>query len=96
MASVTSLADAVLPLSRTRADVSHYSTANPHDWDMHGAIAILRGRDPSDHTTTTSVATAPACKRVNWMIALLLDFEADYFELDPVAFGWAGTAQYRG
>ena len=36
-----SLADAVLPLIRTRADLHRYSSANQHGQQMHEAIDIL-------------------------------------------------------
>jgi hypothetical protein len=44
---VTSLADAVLPLIRTRSDLHRYSAANAHGRDMHEAIDILKQAIPT-------------------------------------------------
>lgn len=44
---VTSLADAVLPLIRTRSDLHRYSAANAHGRDMHEAIDILEQAIPA-------------------------------------------------
>jgi hypothetical protein len=45
---VTDLADAVLPLIRTRADVHRWSTANAHGRQMHEAVDILEGATESE------------------------------------------------
>lgn len=51
---VTSLADAVLPLIRTRSDLYRYGAANAHGRDMHEAVDILeaaiRKTDPPRST----------------------------------------------
>lgn len=47
MNSVTSLADAVLPLIRTRSEVHRYSAANAHGRDMHEAVDILEAAIPT-------------------------------------------------
>lgn len=44
---MTSLADAVLPLIRTRADLSRYGAANAHGRDMHEAVDILERAIPT-------------------------------------------------
>ncbi len=61
---VTSLADAVLSLIRTRSDLYRYSAANAHGRDMHGAINILEAAipttDPAEPYTVTHTAPAPS------------------------------------
>jgi len=63
---VTSLADAVLPLIRTRSDLYRYSAANAHGRDMHEAIDVLEqaipATDPADVYTVTHKALASAVK----------------------------------
>jgi hypothetical protein len=44
---MSSLADTVLPLIRTRADLSRWGTANAHGSDMHRAIDALEAARPS-------------------------------------------------
>ncbi len=44
---MTSLADTVLPLIRTRADLSRWGAANAHGSDMHQAIDVLEAARPS-------------------------------------------------
>lgn len=60
----TSLADMVLPLIRTRADVHRYSTANQHGGQMHDAIDILEAAipatDPAEVHAVTHKALASA------------------------------------
>ncbi len=50
--SVTRLADAVLPLIRTRADLSRWSASNAHGRQMHEAVdnlaAAIPTADPAD------------------------------------------------
>ncbi|HSA39412.1 MAG TPA: hypothetical protein P5061_02090 [Mycobacterium sp.] len=59
-----SLADAVLPLIRTRADLHRYSSANQHGHQMHEAIDILESAisstDPAEVYTVTHKALASA------------------------------------
>lgn len=63
---VTSLADAVLPLIRTRSDLYRYSAANAHGRDMHEAIDILEAAipttDPAEIYTVTHKALASSLK----------------------------------
>ena len=47
MALVSTLADAVLPLIRTRSDLYRYGAANAHGRDMHEAVDILEAAIPS-------------------------------------------------
>lgn len=62
----TSLADTVLPLIRTRADVYRYSAANQHGGQMHDAIDILEAAipttDPAEVHTITHKALTSAIK----------------------------------
>jgi tetratricopeptide (TPR) repeat protein len=44
---VSTLADAVLPLIRTRSDLYRYSAANAHGRDMHEAVDILEAAIPT-------------------------------------------------
>ncbi len=61
-----SLSDAVLPLIRTRADVSRWSTANAHGRQMHEAVdmleAALPNTDPAEAYVVTHKALASAVK----------------------------------
>jgi hypothetical protein len=63
---MTSLADAVLPLIRTRSDLSRWSAANAHGSDMHGAIDVLEGErsttDPAEFYAVVHAALASAVK----------------------------------
>lgn len=63
---VTSLADAVLPLIRTRSDLSRYSVANAHGRDMHEAVDILEAAiptaDPAEIYSVTHKALASSLK----------------------------------
>jgi len=64
--AVTALADAVLPLIRTRAEVWQWNTANAHGDRMLEAVAILRQAaeddDPVDVFAVTQRAIASALK----------------------------------
>lgn len=66
MAGVSTLADAVLPLTRTRADLWRWGTANAHGRDMHEAVDILEGAipttSPAEVYTVTHKALASAIK----------------------------------
>jgi hypothetical protein len=66
MASVPELADAVLPLIRTRADLWRWSTANAHGAQMHEAVQALEAavdtEDPATVLTVTQKAIASALK----------------------------------
>jgi tetratricopeptide (TPR) repeat protein len=63
---VSDLADAVLPLIRTRADQWRWGTANEHGRQMHEAVTILRqaaeSDDPAVVFTVTQKAIASAMK----------------------------------
>jgi uncharacterized protein DUF6880 len=66
MAPVSTLADAVLPLIRTRGDLWRWSTANAHGRDMHEAVDILDdaipSTDPAEVYAITHKAFASAIK----------------------------------
>lgn len=63
---MVSLADAVLPLIRTRADLWRWSTANAHGRQMHEAVDILEAAlphtDPAESFAVTHKALASAVK----------------------------------
>jgi len=63
---VSDLADAVLPLIRTRADVWRWGAANEHGRQMHDAVAMLQAaaesEDPADVFAVTQKAIASALK----------------------------------
>jgi hypothetical protein len=56
----TSLADAVLPLIRIRADLHRYDTANQHGGRMHEAIDILESAIPSTDPVEVYAVTQKA------------------------------------
>ena len=66
MAPVSTLADAVLPLIRTRSDLYRYSAANAHGRDMHEAVDILEAAipttDPAEIYAVTHKALASSLK----------------------------------
>lgn len=66
MVAVSDLADAVLPLIRTRADLSRWSASNEHGAQMHEAVDILEAAaatgDPADVYAVTHQALASAIK----------------------------------
>ena len=63
---MSALADAVLPLIRTRADLSRFSAANNHGHQMHDAVVMLRAaaetEDPVVVFAVTEKAIASALK----------------------------------
>jgi hypothetical protein len=63
---MTSLADAVLPLVRTRADLSRWGAANEHGRQMHEAIDLLEASlptaDPAEVYAVVHAALASAVK----------------------------------
>lgn len=63
---VSDLADAVLPLIRTRADLHRWSASNEHGWQMQQAVTILEQaaetEDPAEVFTVTQKAIASALK----------------------------------
>jgi lauroyl/myristoyl acyltransferase len=64
--TVTTLADAVLPLIRTRADLSRWSASNAHGRQMHEAIdnleAAIPTTDPAEVYAVIHKALASAIK----------------------------------
>ena len=64
--SVTRLADAVLPLIRTRADLSRWTAANAHGRQMHEAVhnltAAISTAEPAEVDAVTHKALASAVK----------------------------------
>lgn len=63
---MTDLADTVLPLIRTRAELSRWSAANAHGRDMHEAVDILESSiartEPAEVYAVTHKALASAIK----------------------------------
>ena len=63
---MSDLADEVLPLTRTRADLHRWGASNEHGRQMHGAVAILQAAsesgDPADVFAVTQRAIASALK----------------------------------
>lgn len=63
---MTDLADAVLPLIRTRSDIHRWSASNAHGAQMHEAVNILEAAegsaDPADLLDVTQRALASALK----------------------------------
>lgn len=63
---MSSLADAVLPLIRTRAELWRWSASNAHGQDMHKAIDLLEAAipatDPAEVYAVTQKALASATK----------------------------------
>ena len=61
---MTTLADAVLPLIRTRADLYRWSLANAHGRDMHEAVDLLEAALPTRAASSvTPVADSSRCTR---------------------------------
>ncbi|WP_207219062.1 hypothetical protein [Pengzhenrongella frigida] len=62
--TTNNLANAVLPLVRTRADLHRWGAANEHDRQMHEAVDILQAAipstDPSEAHAVTHKALASA------------------------------------
>ena len=63
---VSTLADAVLPLIRTRADLSRWGAANAHGRQMHAAVDLVEAAvpttDPGEVYAVTHKALASAIK----------------------------------
>jgi hypothetical protein len=96
---VTSLADAVLPLIRTRADVWRWNIANAHGARMHEAVAILQqaaeNDDPAEVFAVTQRAIASALKVImhaDDSSGIIGDACRDLLELHPVAAARARPA----
>jgi hypothetical protein len=91
MSPVTALANAVLPLIRTRADVWRWNIADAHGARMHEAVAILRQAaeddDPAEVFAVTQRAIASALKvimRADDSSGIIGDACYDLLELHPV------------
>jgi hypothetical protein len=89
---VATLADAVLPLIRTRADVWRWNVANAHGTRMHEAVAILRQAveddDPAEVFAVTQRAIASALKvimRADDSSGIIGDACRDLLEVHPIA-----------
>ncbi|CAN5867961.1 hypothetical protein BH09ACT7_BH09ACT7_23210 [soil metagenome] len=88
---MTTLADAVLPLIRTRAEVWRWNVANGHGDRMHEAVAFLRhaadGDDPAEVFAVTQRAIASALKvimRADDSSGIIGDACRDLLDLHPV------------
>lgn len=97
--TVTALADAVLPLVRTRADVWRWNVADAHGERMHDAVAILRQAaedgDPDDVFAVTQRAIASALKlimRADDSSGIIGDACRDLLELHPIVAARARPA----
>lgn len=96
---MTALADAVLPLIRTRADVWRWNVADAHGARMHEAAAILRQAaeddDPAEVFVVTQRAIASALKvimRADDSSGIIGDACRDLLELHPIAAARARPA----
>ena len=99
---MTSLADTVLPLIRTRADLHRWSAANAHGNDMHEAIDVLEAArattDPSEFYTVVHAALASAVKviaRADDSSGIIGDACRRLLALHPEASAGAGVAPGR-
>lgn len=98
MAHVSILADAVLPLIRTRSDLNRYSAANAHGRDMHEAVDILEAAipttDPTEIYTVAHKALASSLKviaRADDSSGIIGDACRRLLELHPQAAAAART-----
>lgn len=96
---MTSLADAVLPLIRTRADLSRWAAANAHGSEMHGAIDVLEAArpstDPAEFYAVVHAALASAVKviaRADDSSGIIGDACRRLLELLPHSAAAAGVA----
>jgi hypothetical protein len=97
---MTELADAVLPLIRTRADVGRWSSANEHGEQMNVAVDILEAAvtdgDPADVYRTTHRALASALKviaRADDSSGIIGSACRRLLDLHPVVAARAGVAK---
>jgi hypothetical protein len=93
------LADAVLPLIRTRADLSRWSAANQHGGQMHTAIDLLEAEiastDPAEMFAVTHRALASAVNvvaRADDSSGIIGDACHRLLALHPMAAAAAGVA----
>jgi hypothetical protein len=98
MALVSTLADAVLPLIRTRSDLYRYGAANAHGRDMHEAVDILEAAipsaDPAEIYSVTHKALASSLKviaRADDSSGIIGDACRRLLELHPRAAAAATT-----
>lgn len=98
MALVSTLADAVLPLIRTRSNLYRYSAANAHGRDMHEAVDILESAipttDPAEIYSVTHKALASSLKviaRADDSSGIIGDACRRLLELHPRAVAAART-----
>lgn len=96
---MTALADSVLPLIRTRADLSRWSAANAHGSQMHTAIDVLEDAtptaDPIDVYAVVQAALASAVKviaRADDSSGIIGDACRRLLELHPTTAFAAGVA----
>lgn len=96
---MTSLADTVLPLIRTRADLSRWGAANAHGSDMHQAIDVLEAARPStDQAEFYVVVHAALASAVNVIAraddssGIIGDACRRLLELHPQSAAAAGVA----
>jgi hypothetical protein len=89
---MSDLAEAVLPLIRTRADLSRWSAANEHGRQMHEAVTILRQaadtEDPAVVFPVTQKAIASALKvimRADDSSGIIGDACRALLDLHPIA-----------
>ena len=97
--AMTSLADTVLPLVRTRADLHRWSAANDHGRQMHGAIDVLEAAipttDPAEVYAGVHAALASAVKviaRADDSSGIIGDACHRLLTLHPRAAASAGVA----
>lgn len=96
---MASLADDVLPLIRTRADLHRWSAANEHGRQMHGAIDLLEAAltttDPAEAYSVVHAALASAVKviaRADDSSGIIGDACHRLLTLHPRAAAAAGVA----
>lgn len=96
---MSSLADAILPLIRTRADLSRWGAANAHGSEMHRAIDALEAArpstDPAEFYTVVHAALASAVKviaRADDSSGIIGDACRRLLELHPQSAAAAGVA----
>ncbi|WP_289032631.1 DUF6880 family protein [Arsenicicoccus cauae] len=95
---MSTLADAVLPLIRTRSDLYRYSAANAHGRDMHEAVDMLESAipttDPAEIYSVTHKALASSLKviaRADDSAGIIGDACRRLLELHPRAAAAART-----
>jgi hypothetical protein len=99
LVAMTSLTDTVLPLIRTRADLSRWSAANAHGVEMHGAIDVLEAArpstDPAEFYSVVHAALASAVKviaRADDSSGIIGDACRRLLDLHPQSAAAAGVA----